>query len=80
MTVPGVPTGIGVWVYAPEGVGIDWEKDEDGNTTQAGFWLRGQVKDGSGATVPYDFTLEPKVITEGSGKLPGIYWEGWKYL
>lgn len=77
MTIPGVPTGIGVWVYAPEGVGIDtWEKQGD----QAGFWLRGYVKDGSGANVPYDFTLEPKVITPESGTQPGIYWEGWKYL
>ncbi len=76
MAIPGVPTGIGVWVYAPEGVGIEWQ----GQGTQAGFWLRGYVVDGSGAVVPYDFTLEPKVIEEGSGKQPGIYWEGWKYL
>lgn len=77
MQIPGVPTAIGVWVYAPEGVGIDtWEKPGD----QAGLWLRGYVKDGTGSNVPYDFTLEPKVIEEGSGKLPGIYWEGWKYL
>lgn len=76
MTIPGVPTGIGVWVYAPEGVGIEWE----GQGSQAGFWLRGYVKDGTGANVPYDFTLEPKVIEEGSNQQPGIYWEGWKYL
>lgn len=80
MSVPGVPTGIGVWVYAPEGVGLDWEKDETGATTQAGFWLRGYVKDGSGGNVPYDFTLEPKVCEERPGTTPGIYWEGWKYL
>lgn len=76
MQIPGVPTGIGVWVYAPEGVGVKWE----GTGTQAGFWLRGYVKDGTGSTVPYDFTLEPKVIEAGSDQQPGIYWEGWKYL
>lgn len=74
MQIPGVPTGIGVWVYAPEGVGITWE----GTGSQAGFWLRGYVKDGSGANVPYDFTLEPKAVT--GDQQPGIYWEGWKYL
>lgn len=76
MTVPGTPTAIGVWVYAPEGVGITWE----GDGTQAGFWLRGYVRDGSGINQPYDFTLEPKAIQEGSDQQPGIYWEGWKYL
>lgn len=76
MEIPGTPTGIGVWVYAPEGVGITWE----GDGTQAGFWLRGYVKDGTGTTQAYDFTLEPKTITEGSGQQPGIYWTGWKYL
>ena len=75
MAIPGVPTGIGVWVYAPEGVGIEWK----GTGTQAGFWLRGYVRDGDNNNVPYDFTLEPKVCDE-EGEIPGIYWEGWKYL
>lgn len=75
MTIPGVPTGIGVWVYAPEGVGIEWE----GTGTQAGFWLRGYVRDSQNNNVPYDFTLEPKACNE-PGQQPGIYWEGWKYL
>ena len=74
MAIPGAPTGIGVWVYAPEGVGIEWE----GDGTQAGFWLRGYVKDGSGVQMPFDFTLEPKAVT--GDQQPGIYWEGWKYL
>lgn len=73
-TVPGVPTGIGVWVYAPEGVGIQWQ----GEGSQAGFWLRGYVNDGTGTQKPYDFTLEPKVVS--GDQQPGIYWEGWKYL
>ena len=73
-TVPGVPTGIGVWVYAPEGVGVKWQ----GEGTQAGFWLRGYVNDGTGTQKPYDFTLEPKVVQ--GDQQPGIYWEGWKYL
>ena len=79
-TIPGTPTGIGVWVYAPEGVGVTWE----GDGTQAGFWLRGYIKDSStGGAVPYDFTLEPKAISPemaAEGVQPGIYWEGWKYL
>ena len=82
-TIPGTPTGIGVWVYAPEGVGIDWERAADGSTVQAGFWLRGYIKDSStGGAVPYDFTFEPKAITEemaAAGVQPGIDWEGWKY-
>ena len=78
MAIPGVPTGIGVWVYAPEGVGITWE----GDGTQAGFWLRGYVVDATGIAQAYDFTLEPKAIPEPKdGSIqPGIYWEGWKYL
>ena len=82
-TIPGTPTGIGVWVYAPEGVGIDWERAADGSTTKAGFWLRGYIKDSStGGAVPYDFTLEPKAISEemaAAGIQPGIDWQGWKY-
>lgn len=78
MTIPGTPTAIGVWVYAPEGVGVTWK----GDGTQAGFWLRGYVSDGTGTLKPYDFTLEPKAIPEPKdGSIqPGIYWEGWKYL
>lgn len=77
MDIPGTPTAIGVWVYAPEGVGIEY----NGDGSQAGFWLRGYVKDGSGTQVPYDFTLEPKAEPVVSGEQqPGIYWEGWKYL
>ena len=79
MTIPGVPTGIGVWVYAPEGMGIEYK----GDGTQAGFWLRGYVRDGNGSNQPYDFVLEPKAcVTDGkwNGVQPGISWEGWKYL
>ena len=77
-TIPGTPTGIGVWVYAPEGVGIEYK----GDGTQAGFWLRGYVTDGTGGVIPYNFTLEPKsVLNNGvwDGTQPGIYWEGWMY-
>lgn len=75
--VPGTPTAIGAWVYAPEGVGIKYK----GEGSQAGLWLRGQVLDGSGKLVPYDFTLEPKNPKVASGEVqPGIYWEGWKYV
>ena len=77
--VDGKPTGIGVWVYAPEGVGITYE----GFGTQAGFWLRGYIKTATNNALAYDFTFEPKqVLNNGvwNGTQPGIYWEGWKYL
>ena len=77
--VDGKPTGIGVWVYAPEGVGITYE----GDGTQAGFWLRGYIKTATNNALAYDFTFEPKqVLNNGvwNGTQPGIYWEGWKYL
>ncbi len=77
--VDGTPTGIGVWVYAPEGVGITYE----GNGTQAGFWLRGYIKTATNNALAYDFTFEPEqVLNNGvwNGTQPGIYWEGWKYL
>ena len=76
MAIPGTPTGIGVWVYAPEGVGITWE----GDGTQAGFWLRGYVRTADNSNLPFDFVLEPKAVPAGSGIQPGISWTGWKYL
>ena len=80
IAIPGMPTAIGVWVYAPEGVGVKWE----GDGTTAGLWLRGYVTDGNGGNQAYDFTFEPKVF--GSDKstwpdeYPGVWWEGWRYL
>ncbi len=79
MAVPGNPTGIGVWVYAPEGVGIKYQ----GPGTQSGLWLRGYVKDGSGAVLGMDYTLEPKLCVDKDGNWngvqPGVSWEGWAY-
>ena len=81
----GTPTGIGVWVYAPEGVGITYKGlDENGKFTLSGFWLRGYIKTGDNAVLPYDFTFEPKAVVDENGNWngtqPGIYWTGWKYL
>ena len=77
--IPGSPTAIGVWVYAPEGMGIKW----GGDGTTAGFWLRGQYKDSTGAVQQYDFTFEPKVFgddpSQWPDEYPGIWWEGWRY-
>ncbi len=77
--VPGMPTAIGVWVYAPEGTGIKWE----GDGTVSGLWLRGYIKNADGTNTPYDFTFEPKVFTGDSSnwpdEYPGIWWEGWHY-
>ena len=79
MPIPGNPTGIGCWVYAPEGTGITYE----GPGTQAGLWLRGYVLDCVGTVKPYDFTLEPKAVLDSNGNWtgvqPGSYWEGWMY-
>lgn len=73
--IPGTPTGLGVWVYAPEGVGVEY----DGTT--AGFWLRGYAYDVNGKNVTADFTLQTKDSRVVSGERePGIYWSGWKYL
>lgn len=78
-SVPGAPTAIGVWVYAPEGTGVLW----NGDGTTAGLWLRGYYKDSTGATCQYDFTFEPKAFgTDKStwpDEYPGIWWEGWHY-
>ncbi len=90
MQIPGNPTGLGVWVYAPEGVGVNYGsvKDADGNLI-SGLWLRCYCTDGSGKLSQVDFTLEPKdqKVQNGynaeTGKWevqPGIYWEGWQYL
>ena len=79
LTVPGVPTGLGVWVYAPEGVGITWE----GDGTNSGLWLRAYALNKDGNKVELDYTFEPKSVInpdhEAYGQQPGIYWEGWKY-
>ena len=75
--IPGTPTGIGVWVYVPEGVGIQYQ----GDGSQAGFWLRGYVNNGSTAI---NYTLEPKQVLDENGNWtgvqPGIHWSGWMYL
>ena len=79
LTVPGVPTGLGVWVYAPEGVGITWE----GDGTNSGLWLRAYALNKDGNKVELDYTFETKSVInpdhEAYGQQPGIYWEGWKY-
>ena len=73
VTVEGSPTGLGVWVYAPEGVGIKW----NGDGTNSGLWLRAFALNKVGGTVELNYTLEPKDATLENQ--PGIYWEGWKY-
>ena len=73
VTVEGSPTGLGVWVYAPEGVGIKW----NGDGTNSGLWLRAYALNKDGDTVELNYTLEPKDATLENQ--PGIYWEGWKY-
>lgn len=74
MTIPGTPTGLGVWVYAPDGVGVDWPNDDG----IAGLWLRAYVTNGQGSRSEVNYTFEPKALKEG--EKAGIYWKGWKYL
>lgn len=90
MHIPGAPTGLGVWVYAPEGVGVNYGsvKNENGELI-SGLWLRAYCADGQGKKCEVNFTLEPKddKVQKGYNKdtgewtvQPGIYWEGWHYL
>ena len=90
MKIPGNPTGLGVWVYAPEGVGVKYGsvKDADGNLI-SGLWLRCYCNDVNGNLSQVDFTFEPKDPKVQGGYnpetgewevQPGIYWEGWQYL
>lgn len=90
MSIPGAPTGLGVWVYAPEGVGVNYGsvKNEKGELV-SGLWLRCYCTDGTGTKCEVNFTLEPKDerVQKGYNKetgewtvQPGIYWEGWQYL
>lgn len=81
-TIPGTPTGLGVWVYAPDGVGVDWPNvlDDDGNPI-AGLWLRAYVQNGGNTRSEVNYTFEPKQLPDlPAGTQPGIYWKGWKYL
>ena len=77
--IPGSPSAIGVWVYAPEGTGIKW----GGQGTTSGLWLRGYYKDSTGSTKQYEFTFEPKNFgddpSDWPDEYPGVWWEGWKY-
>ena len=73
--VPGVPTGLGVWVYAPEGVGITWK----GEGTNSGLWLRAYAYSKDGTVEQLNYTIEPKDDANTTDNQPGIYWEGWKY-
>lgn len=90
MHIPGAPTGLGVWVYAPEGVGVNYGsvKNEKGELV-SGLWLRAYCADGQCKKCEVNFTLEPKDERVQSGYnektgewtvQPGIYWEGWHYL
>ena len=74
--VPGAPTGFGVWVYAPEGVGIKW----NGGESHSGLWLRAYAFDKDGSRMELDYTIETKDSNANTtDNQPGIYWEGWKY-
>jgi len=64
ITIPGSPTEVGVWVYAPEGT--------------PNLWLRLQYIDGNGKSNNLDFTDQTFEATDGTKG--GINWVGWKYV
>lgn len=49
--IDGIPTGIGMWLYAPEGT--------------PNLWVRVRVKDGSGTTANLDFVPQTKNSVNG---------------
>ena len=71
ITISGNPTGIGCWVYAPEGT--------------PNLWFRIRVKDGTGTIQTLDFTNEGKAASDPTnpkydGTMGGVNWTGWKYI
>ena len=66
--IEGNPTGIGMWVYAPEGT--------------PNLWLRIRVLDGEGNVRTLDFTERMNDAMTGSNNTDygGINWTGWKYV
>ena len=65
-TLPGTPTGLGVWVYAPEGTANYWL------WTMVSYYdeISGTYKDSY-----VHFTTQDGRLTQYNG----IYWEGWMY-
>ena len=71
ITIDGNPTGIGCWVYAPEGT--------------PNLWFRIRVMDGTGTVQTLDFTNEGKAASDPTnpkydGTMGGVNWTGWKYI
>lgn len=63
--IPGNPSAIGMYVYAPKGT--------------PNFWLRIRVKDGTGGVQTLNFTPNG-CSSEDAATLGGIDWTGWKYV
>ncbi|MDO4383356.1 MAG: phosphodiester glycosidase family protein [Eubacteriales bacterium] len=63
--IPGNPSAVGMYVYAPEGT--------------PNLWIRMRVKDGSGTVQTVNFTSNG-CDSESAEKLGGIDWTGWKYV
>ncbi|MCM1543880.1 MAG: phosphodiester glycosidase family protein [Ruminococcus sp.] len=61
VTIPGQPTAIGMYVYAPEGT--------------ANYWLRVELKDGNGTIVRSDFTRECNVAKGQYGGFDWTGWK-----
>lgn len=63
--IPGNPTAIGMYIYAPEGT--------------PNIWPRIRLKDGNGTILTLNFT-EGGCTSENAEALGGIDWTGWKYV
>lgn len=59
--IEGTPTGIGMWVYAPEGT--------------PNLWLRIYLNDGNGNLVPLNFTEEAKISEGKMGGIDWTGWK-----
>ena len=63
--IPGNPSAVGMYVYAPEGT--------------PNLWIRMRVKDKTGTVQNVNFT-EAGCSSEEAKALGGIDWTGWKYV
>ena len=65
ITIPGTPTGLGVWVYSPEGT--------------PDYWFRLRIKDGDGNNATVDGPKNTD-FTDAGGHILLNTWTGWKYV
>lgn len=76
--IPGSPTAIGVWVYAPEGIDNFWLRGQVAYQQANGEWVE------AGSSMYVDFTYQTNQElpdhSHVSKEDAEINWTGWKYL